>query len=64
MTPDEIARIGTNKCILLIRGERPFFSDKYVLTNHQNYKQLAEVTGEFFRTQDKGMYELRLFFSK
>ena len=42
MTEDEIAVMDGGKCILQIRGARPFFSDKYDITKHRNYRFLAD----------------------
>ena len=42
MTEDEIAVMDGGKCILQIRGSRPFFSDKYDITKHKNYRFLAD----------------------
>ena len=42
MTEDEIAVMDGGKCILQIRGARPFFSDKYDITKHKNYRLLAD----------------------
>ena len=42
MTVDEIAVMDGAKCILQLRGERPFLSAKYDITKHQNYKLLAD----------------------
>ena len=42
MTEDEIAVMDGGKCILQIRGARPFFSDKYDITKHKNYRFLAD----------------------
>jgi type IV secretion system protein VirD4 len=44
MTEDEIAVMDGGKCILQIRGVRPFFSDKYDITKHPNYKLLADYS--------------------
>ena len=44
MTEDEIAVMDGGKCILQIRGARPFFSDKYDITKHKNYRLLADET--------------------
>ena len=38
MTIDELAVLDGAKCILQLRGVRPFLSDKYDLTQHPNYK--------------------------
>ena len=42
MTEDEIAVMDGGKCILQIRGARPFLSDKYDITKHKNYRFLAD----------------------
>ena len=42
MTEDEIAVMDGGKCILQIRGARPFFSDKFDITKHKNYRFLAD----------------------
>ena len=42
MTEDEIAVMDGGKCILQIRGARPFFSEKYDITKHKNYRFLAD----------------------
>ena len=43
MTQDEIAVMDGGKCILPLRGVRPFFSDKYDLTKHPRYKYLSDA---------------------
>ena len=42
MTQDELAVMDGGKCILQLRGVRPFFSDKYDITAHPRYKYLAD----------------------
>ena len=42
MSVDELAVMDGNKCIVQLRGVRPFFSDKYDLTRHPNYKLTAD----------------------
>jgi type IV secretion system protein VirD4 len=42
MGVDEIAVMDGSKCILQIRGERPFFSKKYDITQHKNYRYLSD----------------------
>lgn len=42
MTVDELAIMDGSKCILQLRGERPFFSNKYDITKHKHYKRLAD----------------------
>ena len=43
MTQDEIAVMDGGKCILQVRGVRPFYSDKYDVTQHPNYCYLADA---------------------
>ncbi len=42
MTKDELAVMDGGKCILQIRGVRPFFSSKYDITRHRRYRQLSD----------------------
>lgn len=42
MSFDELATMDGNHCIVQIRGVRPFFSEKYDLTQHPNYKLTAD----------------------
>lgn len=60
MTPDEIAIMDGSKCILQIRGVRPFLSDKFDITKHKRYKQLSDYdpkntfnVGEYLSTRLK-----------
>ena len=46
MTPDEIAVMEGSKCILQIRGARPFLSEKYDITRHKRYTQLSDYKDE------------------
>ena len=43
MTQDEIAVMDGGKCILQVRGVRPFFSDKFDITRHPKYKYLSDA---------------------
>lgn len=43
MTPDELAVMDNSKCILQVQGVRPFFSDKYDITKHPQYKYLSDA---------------------
>ena len=43
MTEDEIAVMDGGKCILQVRGVRPFFSDKFDITKHPKYKYLSDA---------------------
>ena len=42
MTQDEIATMDGSKCILQVRGVRPFLSDKFDIAAHPNYKYLSD----------------------
>ena len=60
MSQDELAVLDGSKCILQLRGVRPFLSDKYDITQHPNYKFLADSDkknalniGRFLSTQLK-----------
>lgn len=54
MTPDEVGRMPDDYCILKIRGMFSFFSKKYNLYNHVNYKYLADAS-------EKNMFNLNLY---
>ena len=43
MSIDELAVLDGGKCILQLRGVRPFLSDKYDITRHPNYKYLSDA---------------------
>lgn len=42
MSRDELAVMDGSKCILQLRGVRPFFSDKFDITKHKRYKELSD----------------------
>ena len=44
MSIDELAVLDGSKCILQLRGVRPFLSDKYDITKHVNYKYLSDYS--------------------
>lgn len=48
MTIDEIAQMSDSNCILFIRGLRPFYSEKFKLETHPNYKLLYEASIEHY----------------
>ena len=48
MTPDEIFKMPSNKCICLISGLKPFYSVKYDITDHKRYKYLADTSDKYF----------------
>ena len=43
MTQDELAVMDGGRCIFMLRGVRPFLSDKYDLTQHPNYRYTADA---------------------
>lgn len=62
MSRDELAVMDGNKCILQLRGVRPFLSNKYDITKHKRYKELADYDKK--NTFDVEEYlEHRLVFS-
>ena len=46
MSEDELAVMDGGKCILQVRGVRPFLSDKYDITKHPNYKYTADFNSK------------------
>ncbi len=42
MSQDELAVMDGGKCILRVRGVRPFMSDKYDITKHKQYVNLSD----------------------
>ena len=42
MSQDEIAVMDGGKCIMQLRGVRPFFSDKFDITKHKRYRELSD----------------------
>ena len=42
MSVDELSVMDGSKCVLQLRGVRPFLSDKYDITKHKNYKYLSD----------------------
>ena len=46
MSQDELAVMDGSKCILQLRGVRPFFSDKYDITKHKRYKELSDYNSK------------------
>lgn len=42
MSQDELAVMDGNKCILQLRGVRPFLSDKFDITRHKRYRELSD----------------------
>ena len=57
MSVDDLATLDGGKCILQLRGLRPFLSDKYDITKHPNYKYLSDADPK--NTFDVEMYMSR-----
>ncbi|MEC0093846.1 type IV secretory system conjugative DNA transfer family protein [Paenibacillus macquariensis] len=55
MTIDEIAQMLDNKCILFIRGMPPFYSEKFKLELHPNYKLLYEANDANYFDSNMGV---------
>ncbi len=53
MSRDELAVMNGSKCILQLRGVRPFLSDKYDLTQHPNFKYTADNDKKYAFDIDK-----------
>ena len=53
---DELAVLDGEKCILQLRGVRPFMSDKYDITKHPNYKYLSDF-------DDRNTFDIEKFLS-
>ena len=53
LSVDELAVMDGEKCILQLRGVRPFLSDKYDLTKHPNYKETADYDKRNFFDVEK-----------
>ncbi len=47
MSRDELAVMNGSKCILQLRGVRPFLSDKYDLTKHPNFRYTADYDKKY-----------------
>jgi len=56
MSLDELAVMDGSKCILQLRGVRPFLSNKFDLTKHKNYKYLGDAN-------PKNMFDISKFLS-
>ena len=59
MSQDEIATMDGGKCILQVRGVRPFFSEKYDITRHPRYKYLSDADKKNYFDVDSYLSSLR-----
>ena len=55
MTQDKLAVMDGGKCIFMLRGVRPFLSDKYDLTKHPNYKYTADADKKYLFDMERYM---------
>ena len=56
MSIDELAVMDGSKCILQLRGVRPFLSDKYDLTKHPNYCLTSDADDKNFFDVEKFLH--------
>ena len=61
LSPDEIARLRNDECLIWIRGLRPFCSKKYVYENHPNYKYTPEGASKKDKESHKWEYSIKKF---
>ena len=61
LSPDEIARLSNDECLVWIRGLRPFCSKKYVYERHPNYKYTPEGACEQDKSAKRWVYSLSRF---
>ena len=47
MSRDELDVMNGSKCVLQLRGVRPFLSDKYDITQHPNYKYTSDYDKKY-----------------
>ena len=59
MSEDEIAIMDGGRCILQLRGVRPFFSEKFDITKHPHYKYLADADKKNIFDVDRFLSTLR-----
>ena len=57
MSRDELAVMDGSKCILQLRGVRPFLSDKFDITRHKRYKELADY-------DDRNSFDVEKYLSR
>ena len=61
MSVDELSVMDGSKCIMQLRGERPFFSNKYDITKHKNYRLLLDSSDKnIFNVEQHLSTELKL----
>ena len=57
MSKDELFVMDGGKCIMQLRGVRPFFSDKFDITKHKNYKLLSDYN-------DKNIFDIEKYLKR
>lgn len=57
MSRDELKIMDGGKCILEIRGARPFYSDKFDITKHKNYRLLSDCN-------DKNTFDIERYLKR
>ncbi len=61
LTPDEVARLSNDECLIWIRGLRPFCSKKYVYEEHPNYCYTPEGASDKDRVVGRWVYSIKRF---
>ena len=56
MSEDEIAVMDGGKCIMRLRGVRSFFSDKFDITKHRQYKELSDYD-PYITNEERAKFE-------
>ena len=56
MSVDELAVLDGSKCILQLRGVRPFLSEKYDLTKHPNYRYTSDADPKYYFDVEKYLH--------
>lgn len=64
MTQDEVAVMDGGKCILQIRGARPFLSLKYDLLSHKRYKQISDYNDKYAFDIEKYLFRRSMDYLK
>ena len=59
MTPDELARMSTKQCVLIIRGLNPFLGNKYEYTKHPNYKLTGDANKDLLYVNTRNNNETK-----
>lgn len=64
MTPDEIRRMDKSKCLLIISGRYPFYSDKYDMTEHKNYYFTSDGNHDYSYHHEKSSHREKILIAE